>query len=463
MNIKIISFINFAKIVLSLCVILFLGCGSIPVISPQLASYSNFVRFESMHGQLNSKQSEEILDKLRSNNPQTNIFDKHLAFEGEISNQPLVIGNKVELLVDGPETYNSMIEAIENARDHINIEIFTIDDDEVGRRFSELLIDKQRSGVQINIIYDSYGSINTPKPFFDQLEEAGIRVLEYNPVNPLAVSRSWNINRRDHRKLLIIDGNISFLGGINISSVYSSGSFGKSKSSRDNQPWRDTHLRITGPVVREFQKLFMSSWFEQKGEALVPKVYFPYPVSDGNEIVRAISSTPEKLYNQIHSILLSVINNAKSTILLTNAYFIPDLHLLDALKDAAQRGVDVRLLLPEKTDSIIVLYASRSYYDELLSAGVKIYTRQDALLHAKTALVDGVWSTIGSTNLDRRSLHFNQELNAIIIGKYFGDQMHSLFNKDLRFSKLITLEDWRNRSTSTRLKEKMARLWAWWL
>ncbi|SFF09167.1 cardiolipin synthase [Nitrosomonas sp. Nm166] len=463
MNIKKIFIINSAKIVLSLWIVLLLGCESIPVISPQLASHSNSVRFESIYGPLTPKQSEEILNKLKSNNPETIIFGKHLSFEEEVSDHPLVIGNKVELLVDGPATYSSMTEAIENAKDHINIEIYNIDDDEVGRHFAELLINKQRSGVQVNIIYDSFGSMNTPEAFFKQLKESDINVLEYNPINPLVVSRGWNINRRDHRKLLIVDGRISFLGGINISSVYSSGSFGKSKSSKNNQPWRDTHLRITGPVVREFQKLFMSSWFEQKGETLVSKNYYPHLVSEGDEIVRAISSTPDKFYSQIHSILLSVIHNAKSTILLTNAYFVPDLHLLNALKDAAQRGVDVRLLLPEKTDSIIVSYAIRSYYDELLNAGVKIYTRQDALLHAKTVLVDGVWSTIGSTNFDRRSLRLNHELNAIIIGEDFCTQMNSLFNKDLKFSKLITLEEWRERSAGARLKEKMARLWAQWL
>ena len=164
---------------------------------------------------------------------------------------------------------------------------------------------------------------------------------------------------------------------------------------------------MTGPVVREFQKLFMSTWFEQNGSPFISKNYFPHLVENGDEIVRAISSAPGKSYSPIHSILLSAIYHAKSKVFLTNAYFIPDSHLLDALKNAAERGVDVKLLLPEKTDSIMVFYASRSYYDELLNAGVKIYTRQDALLHAKTALIDGVWSTIGSTNLDWISLYNN--------------------------------------------------------
>ncbi|PTQ79269.1 cardiolipin synthase [Nitrosomonas ureae] len=429
-----------------------------------LTSHSPFVKFENVHGPLTPKQNDTVLKELRKNSPVTTIFDKHLPIEGEIADQPLMIGNKAKLLVDGPATYASMIQDIENAKDHINIEIFSFEDDEVGLRFSNLLINKQRNGVQVNIIYDSYGSINTPKAFFKKMEEIGINVLEYNPINPLIGRKEWNVNLRNHRKLLIVDGNIAFVGGINISSVYSSGSFGrKSKSNKKGQPWRDTHLRVIGPVVKEFQKLFISTWMEQNGNQLISKDYYPRLIEKGNEIVRAISNTPEKTYSSIHSILLSAINNSERKVYLTNAYFVPDTHLLDALKAAAQRKVDVKLLLPEKTDSIMVFYASRSYYNELLNAGVKIYTRQDALLHAKTALIDDVWSTIGSTNLDWRSLYNNHELNAIIIGKDFGAELNSLFHKDLGASKQITHEEWSERSLGTRFKERMARLWAPWL
>lgn len=343
------------------------------------------------------------------------------------------------------------------------METFIIEDDEVGRRFSELLTSKQRSGVQVNLIYDSVGSISTPREFFKPLKDSGVNVLEFNPVNPLMARKGWQVSRRDHRKLLIVDGKIAFVGGINISSVYSSGSFGRAKPGKDQFPWRDTHLKMAGPVVSEFQKLFVATWNEQKGEPLAARSYFPEPGNKGNEVVRAIGSSPEEPYSQIYSTLLSAINSAETQVFLTNAYFVPDPQLLAALKEAVQRGVDVRLLLPEKTDSVLVFYASRSYYDELLSAGVKIYERQDALLHAKTALVDGVWSTIGSTNLDWRSFLNNQEINAVVLGQGFGAQMQTLFEQDMESSKLITLEAWRNRSISARIKEKAARLWAHWL
>lgn len=464
MYIKKMGYASIAKLVAALCLALLAGCGSIPTMVPDMALHpSHPVQLSGTHGPLTAKQSKAILTRLKSNGADTNIFDRHLALEAEIVGSPLVVGNKVELLVDGPTTYDSMFTAIENAKDHINLETYIIEDDEIGQRFAELLTRKQRSGVQVNLIYDSVGAINTPKEFFNPLQESGINILEFNPINPLNARKGWQVSRRDHRKLLIVDGQIAFVGGINISSVYSSGSFGRSKPTKGNQPWRDTHLRMAGPVVSEFQKLFMATWSEQKGEPLAPRNYFPESGSKGNEVVRAIGSSPEEPYSQIYSTLLSAINSAETQVFLTNAYFVPDPQLLAALKEAVQRGVDVRLLLPEKTDSAFVHYASRSYYDELLSAGVKIYERQDALLHAKTALIDGVWSTIGSTNLDWRSFVSNQEINAVILGQDFGAQMQAMFEKDLESSKLVTLEAWRKRSIVARIKERVARLWTRWL
>ncbi len=459
-----IGYVSMAKLAAALCLVLLGGCSSIPIMVPDMAMQpSHPVRLEGVHGPLTAQQSKSILARLKKDGEDTNIFDKHLALEAEIAGSPLVVGNKVELLVDGPTTYNAMFAAIENAKDHINMETYIFEDDEIGQRFAKLLTSKQRSGVQVNLIYDSVGSINTPKEFFKSLKESGVNVLEFNPINPLIARKSWQVNRRDHRKLLIVDGKIAFVGGINISSVYSSGSFGRSKPAKGNHPWRDTHLRVTGPVVSEFQKLFMATWSAQKGAPLASGNYFPELGSKGKDVVRAIGSSPDEPYSQIYATLLSAINSAETQVFLTNAYFVPDRQLLAALKEAVARGVDVRLLLPAKTDSVLVFYASRSYYDELLSAGVKIYERQDALLHAKTALIDGVWSTIGSTNLDWRSFVNNQEINAVVLGQDFGAQMQAMFEKDLESSQLVTLEAWRNRSIVARIKERAARLWARWL
>ncbi len=466
---------NLNKAFIALSVTVLSACSSIPIMVPDMAMQSTRPpTLENARGPLSAAQSKKILANIKKDGVETNIFDKHLALISEVAGSPLIIGNKVDLLIDGPSTYAAMLSAIDNAKDHINMETFIFEDDEIGHEFAMRLMAKQRSGVQVNLIYDSVGSISTPADFFTTLKESGINVLEFNPINPANVRKDWNLNERDHRKLLIVDGKTAFVGGINISSVYSKGSFGGSrnkpqirpakadatKSKLAGIPWRDTHLKLAGPVVAEFQKLFIATWEQQKGDPLAAKDYLPALTNQGREVVRAIGSTPDEPYSQIYATLLSAINSAETQVYLTNAYFVPDPQLLAALKDAVGRGVVVKLLLPEKTDSDLVFYASRSYYDELLSAGVQIYEHEVAILHAKTALIDGVWSTIGSTNLDWRSFVNNQEINAVMLGQDFGDQMQRMFYEDLAVSKQVTLEAWRKRAITSRIKERAARLWA---
>lgn len=454
------------------CGSLLAGCGSLPIINPDMAMRpSHSIKIEGAHGPLSNRQSKAILARLKRGADDTDIFDHHLALVEEIGGVPLVVGNKVDLLVDGPRTYDSMFTAISGAKDHINMETFILEPDEIGRRFVSVLLQKQIEGVQVNLIYDSVGSLNTPREFFQPLADAGANVLEYNPVNPLNLRKGWELNQRDHRKLLVVDGRIAYIGGINISSVYSSGSFGGSFASRgkpgkqakekkgDSLNWRDTHLRMEGPVAAEFQKLFMATWEKQKGEALAGRNYYPQLTNIGREVVRAIGSSPDDPYSQIYVNLISAINSAESQVCITNAYFIPDPQMLTALKEAAARGVNVRLLLPGKSDSGLVFFASRSFFYELLSAGVKIYEHKNALLHAKTAMIDGVWSTVGSTNLDWRSFLNNQEIDAVMLGQGFGGKMLAMFEKDLESSRAIELEDWKKRSFLLRLKETGARLW----
>ena len=419
------------------------------------------VQLEGANGPLTYQQSKAILERLKNGAEETSIFDRHLALEQGITGSPLMIGNQVTLLQDGLTTFDAMFETIRNAKDHINMESFTIEDDEVGNRFADALIEKQSQGVQVNLIYDSVGSLHTPKAFFERLREAGINILEFNPVNPLKAKASWNVNQRDHRKLLIVDGQTAFLGGVNISSVYSGGSFSQQASSRPEEkaPWRDTHMQVEGPVVGEFQKLFLATWEKQKGAPLAQRNYFPQLANKGGDVVRAIGSSPDEAYTLMYATLISAIRSAETAVYLTNAYFVPDSQLLTALKEAAQRAVDVKIVLPSYTDSWLVLYAGRSHYEELLHAGVKIYERRGRLLHAKTALIDGVWSTIGSTNLDWRSFLHNDEVNAVIVGPKFGALMQAMFEKDLAASNAITLEQWNRRSIGMRLQEIAARFW----
>ncbi|TAN53505.1 MAG: cardiolipin synthase [Betaproteobacteria bacterium] len=437
------------------------GCGSLPIIVPDMELHLDRpVQLKGAFGRLTTEKSKAILDRLKSGE-QTSIFDRHLAFEEAIVGSPLMVGNEVVLLQDGPTTFQAMFAAIRNAKDHVNVETYTIDDDEIGNRFADALIEKQAQDVQVNLIYDSVGSINTPGEFFKRLTDRGVKVLQYNPINPLTAKKGWDVNQRDHRKLLIVDGQTAFLGGVNISSVYSGGSFAQRSTTRPEAkaPWRDTHLQVDGPVVGEFQKLFLATWEKQKGEPIAPRNYLPQIVSKGRQVVRAIGSSSDEPYTLMYATLISAIASAETSVYLTNAYFVPDPQLLAALKDAARRGVNVKIILPSYTDMWLVLHAGRSRYEELLSAGVKIYERRDALLHAKTAVIDGVWSTIGSTNLDWRSFLHNDEINAVILGQEFGVQMQAMFEKDLATSNPITLEQWAQRSIGARLKEWAAQLW----
>ena len=453
--------------IVALSMLIALGaCTSLPRIVPDMARLAPAPQIEGARGPLSVARSKQILDGLRSNGRQTDVLERHLALEQALSDSPLTAGNKVALLQDGPNTYRAMLAAIGAARDHVNMETYILEDDETGRRFADALIDKQRQGVQVNLIHDSVGTLGTSAEFFKRLTDAGIRVLEFNPVNPLTAKAGWDVNQRDHRKLLITDGKTVILGGINISSVYSGGSSsrGNRATERDGQlPWRDVDLQIDGPVVAEFQRLFIETWTKQQGEPLAPRRYFPPLAAQGKEVVHAIGSAPDEPYSRIYATLISAIDSAESDIALTNAYFVPDPQLLASLKGAVARGVDVKLLLPGRTDSALVFNAGRSYYTELLESGVKIYERNNALLHAKTAVIDGVWSTVGSTNLDWRSFLHNQEVNAVVLGAEFGQRMRAAFEADLAESTPIALAEWRRRTLDLRVKEALARLWQYWL
>jgi cardiolipin synthase len=448
--------------VAAFCLFAAAGCATLPDTDALIERHTGqAARFENARGALSTQKSAAILAELKRKSGDIDILEKQIVLEQAIVGSPLILGNKVTLLQDGAATYSAMFAAIRGAQDHINLESYIIDDDEVGRQFADLLLEQQGRGVQINVIYDSVGGINTPKAFFERLTQRGIEVLEFNPVNPLKVRVRWLLNNRDHRKLLIVDGRVAFIGGINISNVNSVGSVIKRtpQAERSTVAWRDTDLQIEGPVVGELQKLFMETWAKQRGKPLTPKAYFPELTAQGKDIVRAIGSTPDDPYSLIYLTLISAIGNAEKQVHLTNAYFVPDPQLLKALIDAAGRGVDVKLILPSHSDSATVFHAGRSHYSTLLKGGVKIYERRGALLHSKTALIDGVWSCVGSSNLDWRSFLDNDEVNAVILGREFARQMQDMFARDLEASEAIDLERWEHRPFSFRFKEWMARVW----
>ena len=441
------------------------GCATLPRVSDVIdeASTQEPPQILSAKGLLSPKKSKALMERLKQSVAPTDMLQRFSAVIESVSGSPLTNGNKVTLLIDGPATYAAMFKAMENARDHINLETFIIEDDETGRRFSDLLLKKQAEGVQVNLIYDSRGSFSTPAPFFQRLRDAGIQVVAFNPINPLKARKSWSLAHPDHRKILIVDGKVVFTGGINISAVYSSGVSGRKQEKKAPIPWRDTDVQIEGPVVAEFQKLFLDTWELQKSAKLSGRNYFPDLKAAGNALVRAVGSSPGQSNRLTFVLYVSAITFSEHSLHLTNAYFVPDNETVKALGDAARRGVDVKIVLPGTTDTSLTLNAGRYYYSELLKSGVKLYKRRKVLLHAKTAVVDGVWSTVGSTNMDFWSFSSNDEVNAVILNKEFAAEMEKMFARDLAESDEIRLEEWKKRPVFNRIKEWFAHRFERWL
>jgi cardiolipin synthase len=393
-----------------------------------------------------------------------NLLQRATAATESVCGRLLTGGNRVTLLINGPATYKAMFEAVRNAKDHVNLEIFSVEDNERGRRLADLLIRKQSEGVQVNLMYDSAGSFFAPASFFDRMRKAGISVLEFDPVNPLKARGAWRPAHRDHRKVLIADGKVVITGGINLAQDYSMGLFpGEEEHKRAQMPWRDTDVRIEGPAVAEFQKNFIDTWKRQKGPELPRRDYFPPLKKEGEEEVCVLANYPGKMNEVIYAMYLSAIDAATESIHLTNAFFIPDKKLQDALSGAAARGVDVKIILPAFGDNPFVFRAGRYYYSKLLKSGVKIYEYRNGVLHAKTAVIDGVWSTVGSANIDYWGFRYDDEENAAIIGRRFAVEMGKMFAVDLRESNEIRQAVWEKRPLSVKIREWLAHLFARWL
>ena len=376
-------------------------------------------------------------------------------------------GNDVRVLVDGPQTFAAVFAAIEKARHSILVETYIIEDEGLAKKFADLLLRKRAAGVHVSLIFDAVGSIDTDESYFDRLRDGGVQVCRYNPVHPLDRAGYWNITQRDHRKIIVVDGQTAFIGGINISRVYASGSSpggsGRPRHAGTEDGWRDTHLAVRGPAAGTLSDLVHEVWQRQGCEGTMPALAGTRAAPAGDKVLRVIASSPDGRPSEIYRALLAAIDNARRSVHLTMAYFAPGPEMVAALSGAARRGVDVHLILPSMSDFAPVLNAGRSYYAELLEAGVKIAELQDAVLHSKTAVIDGVWSTIGSSNMDWRSLADNNEANVVVLGDDFGLEMERLFRRDLDKSEVIDAQRWAHRPLPQRLKEWLARVAERWL
>ncbi|NMG35853.1 cardiolipin synthase B [Azoarcus sp. TTM-91] len=432
---------------------------------PRLAE----LRVEDERGPLSARRAEAALRRLGRDASEHSLLAHHLAQVEGVVSTPLVLGNDAHLLVDGPKTQDAMFQAIAQAQHHIDLETYILEADGAGERLAELLEERRAKGVEVRVLYDSVGSIATPAAYFERLRAAGVAVCEFNPVNPLRLARDTrlNINNRDHRKILVVDRQVAFTGGINISAVYSSGSFGRKVKTPDPKSgWRDTHVIVRGPVVSQFQNLFDEGWQNQRCQPETPPreaVQAKAPGRAGAMAMRAVAADPASQRSELYVALLSAIDHASKRVWLTYGYFVPDERTLESLVAASRRGVDVRLALPGFSDFWAPFHAGRSHYDTLLEAGIRVFERRDALLHAKTAVIDGVWSSVGSTNLDWRSFVHNYEADVLVLDAGFAREMEALFARDEAASHEILAQEWKRRDVGERFLEWLARRWEYFL
>jgi cardiolipin synthase len=391
-------------------------------------------------------------------------FERHLGVLAAAGETQLLRGNTAKLLVDGPVTFAAMKAAIATAKQRILVEFYIVEGEGVAAEIGELLTAKAAEGVGVALMYDSVGSLGTERAFFDRLRAGGVAVCAFNPINPLERPGHWGLLQRNHRKMLAVDSDVAFTGGINLSNVYAEGSFGSARRPKkppvdaDNQGWRDTQVELRGPVVPALAAVFFESWIGQGCEGTLPPAPQPRVAAPGQRVIKLVAGNPENGVNPTYKALLRAIDASQTSVQLTMAYFAPGPELIQALCDASRRGVNVALVLPGRSDVKMVLHAARSRYAQLLDAGVQVHEMTRAVMHAKTAVIDGVFSSVGSSNLDWRSIVGNNEMDVIVLGDDFGEQMQALFARDVSVSERIEAAQWARRGLGQRLMEGFARV-----
>lgn len=362
----------------------------------------------------------------------------------------LTFRNRAKVLQNGKETFEEILAAIESANHHVHIEYYIVEDDAIGRKFSEALIRKAKEGVQVRFIYDDVGSSGLKKKFLKPMVDAGVEVRPFMPVLfPLLTSKA---NFRDHRKIVIVDGKVGFLGGINLAARYSN-------KFDDFVFWRDTHFKIEGDAVKSLQLNFLLMWkFVTDQTPEISSAYFPKTEIDDICMMQIAASGPDSDRATIMSAFFAAINSAREEIRITTPYFIPNDEMLMAIQTAALSGVDVKVILPAKSDSRLVQSAVMSYVRELLESGVKVYLYQKGFVHAKTMTIDDRFCTIGTANMDYRSFDINFEINAMVYDEDITTRLRTDFEADLEECVEVKLERWEKRRLRRRIAESLARL-----
>ena len=360
--------------------------------------------------------------------------------------------NRVKILVNGKVTFENIIKELEKAEKHIHLEYYIIEDDHIGNEIRRILIRKAREGLEVRVIYDDIGCWSLSDEYILSLKKAGVRIFPFMPVRfPYFTNK---VNYRNHRKIIVIDGKVGFVGGLNIADRYISG-------SEEIGPWRDTHLKIKGEAVYSLQSVFLLDWFfVSKRNIHDQDQYFPRMDITDQHLMQIVASGPDSDWASIMQTFFSAIATAKSYIYISTPYFLPNESILTALRTAALSGVDVRMLLPEQSDSKLVHWSSFSFIGELLDAGIKVYLYRKGFTHSKLMIVDDAFCSIGTANMDIRSFDQNFEINALIYDQRMTIAMRNIFMNDIKDLKYININDWDERPRWVFFRESVARLFS---
>ena len=410
-------------------------------------------------------QDEKVLQQMKKNILQYNETVVELPDTGGNANaelaamlikdlqSPLTRHNRIKLLLNGEEKFPELMKAMAGAKHHIHLEYYIFEQDDTGKTIIELLITKAKEGVQVRFIYDDFGSPAIKNKIEKRLKDAGVEIYPFHKVHFYLLAN--RINYRNHRKIVVIDGQTGFVGGINVSDKYIN-------NKKQKLYWRDTHIRIDGPGVFYLQYIFITDWnFCCPKKLKLKNEYFVQNMAVKEDVyVQIVSSGPDSVQPSVLFSLLEAIYLATKEILITTPYFIPGDSILDALRIASLSGISVKLLVPGKCDSKLVNAASKVNYNDLLQAGVEIYIYQKGFVHAKTLVTDGKMSMIGTANMDHRSFELNFEVNAIIYDAAFAEKMRTIFFEDLKNAEKLNAEKWYKRSFFTQLPEKIAKIFS---
>lgn len=368
-----------------------------------------------------------------------------------LGKSPVSLATETKVLTNGEETFSAIFAELEKATHHIHLEYYIVRHDDVGQRLKDILIAKAKKGVHVRFLYDAVGSWKLSKAYVQELRDAGVEMVPFSPVHLPFLNNK--INFRNHRKIIVIDGTIGFVGGLNIGDEY----LGKNEYFGF---WRDTHLWIRGEAVRTLQLIFLQDWYYMTGETLLTLNYLSPTLMFNSERggVQLIAGGPDQEWEVIKHLFFAMITSAKQSIWIASPYFIPDEDILTALKVAALSGIDVRILAPKRPDKKIVFYASRSYFPELLEAGVNIYEYDKGFLHSKIIIVDGELASIGTANMDMRSFHLNFEVNAFLYHTESTKKLVADFLQDIEDSQQINYDAFKKRSFPIRVVESVCRL-----